>query len=359
MRRIILLVLAALAVLFGLGVTATTAFADETVPPPPTEAQTPAEAIPAPFALTANLASPAVSEKQFKVTVNGVDGQTLPPNIPLIAEWDTPWSGGNSKAVVFTDDMGVAVFSIWAWSAISVTVTAPDGQVTKIRVTVAPAIKPFKDPAGAPNRPKQYRINTDPFARGTGANAQILPISKSMQKKMTGLSWRPGCIPLSSLREVHVNYYGMDGFRHRGVIILNASVAKNVAKAFSDLYKIKYRMQSMHPVDVYGRNPRGPGANDYASMAAGNTSAFNCRFVVGKESFGVTSPHASGRAIDVNPWINPYISRTGVYPNSWWLHRVVPGVTFLGNSQLVSVFNRHGWSWGGSYGDYHHFDWRG
>lgn len=43
---------------------------------------------------------------------------------------------------------------------------------------------------------------------------------------------------------------------------------------------------------------------DVASMAAGNTSAFNCRDVVGRP--GVRSPHSYGRALDLNPSEDPY-----------------------------------------------------
>ena len=53
------------------------------------------------------------------------------------------------------------------------------------------------------------------------------------------------------------------------------------------------------------------GADDAASMAGDNTSAFNCRSVAGTR---VWSEHAYGRAIDVNPVENLYVSRSGVYP---------------------------------------------
>ncbi|HNQ07912.1 MAG TPA: hypothetical protein PKH97_12095 [Tetrasphaera sp.] len=41
----------------------------------------------------------------------------------------------------------------------------------------------------------------------------------------------------------------------------------------------------MRPLDAsWGRNPKGPGADDHASMTADNTSAFNCRYVGGAEA---------------------------------------------------------------------------
>ena len=54
----------------------------------------------------------------------------------------------------------------------------------------------------------------------------------------------------------------------------------------------------MVPVDAYG-------GCDFRSIEADNTSAFNCRYVDGTTRW---SNHAYGRAIDVNPIENPYVS---------------------------------------------------
>ena len=54
----------------------------------------------------------------------------------------------------------------------------------------------------------------------------------------------------------------------------------------------------MKLIDAYG-------ADDHRSMNADNTSAFNCRFVAGTSRW---SQHAYGRAIDLNPIENPYVS---------------------------------------------------
>ena len=57
----------------------------------------------------------------------------------------------------------------------------------------------------------------------------------------------------------------------------------------------------MQLVDAYG-------GNDFRSIEADNTSAFNCRFVDGTTRW---SNHAFGRAIDVNPLENPYVTASG------------------------------------------------
>ena len=66
----------------------------------------------------------------------------------------------------------------------------------------------------------------------------------------------------------------------------------------------------MYRVDRFGYSSRLRGGDDYASMAAGNTSVFNCRDVVNRP--GVRSPHSYGRALDVNTWENPYRSARGI-----------------------------------------------
>ena len=55
----------------------------------------------------------------------------------------------------------------------------------------------------------------------------------------------------------------------------------------------------MEPVDRYG-------GDDFRSIEADNTSAFNCRAATGSSHW---SNHAYGRAIDVNPIENPYVER--------------------------------------------------
>ena len=53
------------------------------------------------------------------------------------------------------------------------------------------------------------------------------------------------------------------------------------------------------------------GSDDGRSMAANNTSAYNCRRTTGGTGW---SEHAYGRALDLNPVQNPYVRRTTVLP---------------------------------------------
>ena len=101
------------------------------------------------------------------------------------------------------------------------------------------------------------------------------------------------------------------------------------------------------------------GADDFTSIEADNTSAFNCR--ERSTGGGVWSQHAYGRAIDVNPIENPYVTNGSTsHPGSTpYLERgnVRAGMAVNGGP-LVSAFSAVGWGWGGRWSsptDYQHF----
>ncbi|WP_270889872.1 M15 family metallopeptidase [Pedococcus sp. 5OH_020] len=180
---------------------------------------------------------------------------------------------------------------------------------------------------------------------------------------MVGYSWTAGCpVGRSQLRYVRVNFWGFDGRRSRGALVVNASIAPQTAAAFTRLYGLQFRIRQMKPMDSrWGRNPKGPGADDYAAMRADNTSAFNCRYVGGQESSKAYSKHAYGTAIDVNDFENPYVAAGGtVYPDSYFLRRrgPAPGVFSSSGSAAVRAFTTQGLRWGGLWSepDYQHFD---
>ncbi|NHA00279.1 M15 family metallopeptidase [Nocardioides sp. W3-2-3] len=130
---------------------------------------------------------------------------------------------------------------------------------------------------------------------------------------------------------------------------------RQMAGALTDMYDARLPIRSMYRVDRFGWSKRVQGGNDYASMAAGNTSAFNCRWVVGRP--GVRSPHAYGRALDVNTFENPYLSREGWVPNSWWPSHSDPRVAWRSSSHaVVRIMNRHGLRWTYRVSDSQHFD---
>ncbi|MDP2288816.1 MAG: M15 family metallopeptidase [Actinomycetota bacterium] len=328
-----------------LGLGGTSQAEDATAPPMPT--------------INVRLIGLATSEQLFQIEVFADEITPLPTGQPVTASWTDAATGivSTSSAVVEADN--IARFQIQSWRSTAVTVVY-GASTAMVEVSVAPARARITAPAKAPPQQLAYRINLDPAAIGLGANSSVAMLSSERQASMTGKSWHQGCIAFSSLREVQINYWGVDGYRHRGILIANAAVVPSIRKAFTALYNHGYRLRSMHPVDVYGKNRASIGANDYASMAAGNTSMFNCRYQVGKEHRRVWSPHANGRALDINPWENPYLARGGVVPNRWWFDtRASSPLVIRGNSPVTTILRANNWRWGAWFKDYQHFDYRG
>jgi hypothetical protein len=187
----------------------------------------------------------------------------------------------------------------------------------------------------------------------TAFRGSITPISPALAKQMTGVSWRPGCpVPLRDLRVVTATHHGFDGRDHVGRLIVHRDVAPHMLAVLRRLYADDFPIRRMTPVDVYG-------GSDFRSIEADNTSAFNCRFVDGTTRY---SEHAYGRAIDVNPIENPYVTNSGTtsHPASRpYLRRTPfrPGMAAEGHA-LVQAFDAAGWGWGGRWAgakDHQHF----
>jgi len=150
-----------------------------------------------------------------------------------------------------------------------------------------------------------------------------------------------------------MGYWGFDGQPHTGTMVVNAAVVNAVLAAFGRLYAERFPIRQMQPEDAYG-------GQDPVSMAADNTSGFNCRLAVaaGPPSWSV---HAYGEAIDVNPVENPYLDAGQPEPpqGAPFLDRadVRPGMAVAGGD-LVTAFASVGWAWGGRWTaspDYQHF----
>ena len=165
-------------------------------------------------------------------------------------------------------------------------------------------------------------------------------------------SWRPGCpVVVEDLRLVSVTYWGFDDHPHQGELVVHEQWAEAIASVMKKLYILGFPIERMERVDAYG-------GDDDASMAANNTSAFNCREVSRRP--GVWSQHAFGTAVDINPVQNPYILRNGtVLPPPGITDRTAPAVGIItADSGVVTAFADIGWGWGGSWSgvlDYQHF----
>lgn len=171
---------------------------------------------------------------------------------------------------------------------------------------------------------------------------------------MKQFTWKPHCpIALQDLREVHLNYWGLDNKTHRGVLIVNKELATEVEQIFTIIYEHKFPIARMELIENYQ-------GNDDLSMVANNTSAFNCREIKNKP--GKYSQHTYGRAIDINPLFNPYVNKKKVEPpkgkNYLDRSKKFPGKIDK-NSIVYKAFMKYGWDWGGRWQDvkdYHHFE---
>jgi len=179
-------------------------------------------------------------------------------------------------------------------------------------------------------------------------------IDGHLRRRMTGRSWHRGCpVPLAQLRLIELRHWGFNRDVHGGELIVHEDAVNDVTKAMRSLFSHRFPIRRMRLVDAYG-------ANDRRSMRADNTSAFNCRFIAGQP--GTWSQHAFGRAIDVNPVENPYVTDGGfVSPRAGRRFadrsRDAKGMIH-GGDRVVGAFRRVGWEWGGNWHgirDYQHF----
>ena len=167
-----------------------------------------------------------------------------------------------------------------------------------------------------------------------------------------GVSWREGCpVPPSGLRKLAMAHVDFAGNVVTGELIVNAGSAGDLMIVFQRLYEARYPIQLMRPVDEFD-------GSDDASMAANNTSAFNCRNAVFSSSW---SRHAFGLAVDINPLVNPYVKGTTVLPptGSDYADRKVHHPSLIREGDVVvQAFDAIGWAWGGRWQtvkDYQHF----
>ena len=192
-------------------------------------------------------------------------------------------------------------------------------------------------------------------------NANISEITPDIENRMIeGNSWRQGCpVSLHNLRYLQLAYLDFNGQTQMGEMIVHESIASNTVYVFEELYIMHYAIDKMQLVSDYS-------GNDWQSIESDNTSAFNCRPVSGKKK--KWSKHAYGKAIDINPIANPYISKTGHISHKASykykkrrhldINNLADRALLLSSDPATKAFKKYGWSWGGdwrSMKDYQHF----
>jgi hypothetical protein len=187
-----------------------------------------------------------------------------------------------------------------------------------------------------------------------GPNPQVRNWHEPVPAARVAASWRPGCpVARELLYLVTVDHWDMHGRMRTGELVVAIDQVAAVTYVFRELHEQRFPIAQMELVDLWG-------ANDDASMAANNTSAFNCRRTTGGSSWSV---HAYGRAVDVNPVQNPYVSGSTVLPPAGapYVANRNPGVPGLitPGSPIVGLFDDAGSDWGGNWSspkDYQHFE---
>ena len=160
---------------------------------------------------------------------------------------------------------------------------------------------PAATPSPAVTQPPSAAASSSVSAPPARATATVEPVTAAE----LGATWRPGCpVEPEQLRRVDVDYLGFDGQTHRGALIVYEDLVPDVIAIFEQLHRLGYPVDKIRTVDHY------PDANDELSMEDNNTSAFNCRQIPGTDEW---SPHAYGRAIDINTLLNPCLYASGYF----------------------------------------------
>ena len=154
-------------------------------------------------------------------------------------------------------------------------------------------------------------------------------------------TWKPACpVRADQLDWVRVTYVGFDGKRHSGELLAHRDVSDDLVSVFRALWRARFPIEEIRITEAreLDLKPTGDG---------NNTGVFTCRPMLDGSGF---SEHAYGRAIDINPFQNPYHQGGIVLPElaSAYLDRgnERPGMIF-GGGPVVGAFDSIGWQWGG------------
>jgi len=186
------------------------------------------------------------------------------------------------------------------------------------------------------------------------ARPVITPIGNRQWERIesTG-TWREGCpAGRDDLRRLDVNFYDFEGDVQRGSLVANLDTIDDLAVIFTELFNAEFPLETMQPVENFD-------GDVIRSLEANNTSAFNCRRPDQINAPIPDSPHANGRAIDINPYQNPWTDprcHCWVPSDDFAKVRIGPGV-IVEDSLPWQLFTTRGWIWQDiKVPDYMHFD---
>lgn len=193
------------------------------------------------------------------------------------------------------------------------------------------------------------------------------PIPEDVRESMKGISMpEDATVGFDDLSYLTIPHYDFNGNIVEGHMVVDKDVAEDVLSIFKELYDIQYPIERMELIDKYDElQTEEFDSLDRSSMGRNNTSCFCYRVVNGSSNL---SNHARGRAIDLNPLINPWVQGNSYSPRNAgpYVDReqtfeddVINRATIHANDEVVQIFEKYGWSWGGywqSQQDYQHFE---
>lgn len=239
---------------------------------------------------------------------------------------------------------------------------APSGSVTPT-VTPTGSVTPTVTPTGSvtptPTPTGSVTPTPSPTPTPTAPRARI-SVSGPLTRSAVPFSYRPGCpVRPSELRRMQVTYWDFAGKVRRGLLIVRRDAVADMTHVFTKAFEEEFRIMRMRPIEYYyNKGKRSPTASDKAAMRAGNTSAFNCRPVVGNPT--KRSAHSYGIAIDINSFQNPYVVGRVFYPEGAraYLRRTPCRMGMICPGGVIATAMREsGWAWGARWSrpDYQHF----
>jgi hypothetical protein len=166
-------------------------------------------------------------------------------------------------------------------------------------------------------------------------------------------SWTKECpVKSTELAYVVMPFWGFDNKPHTGEMLVNAKWAQKVSSVFQKIYEYRFPIEEMRVTTA-----EEVGGDHFGDQNV--TISFECRRTTG--GYTTWSAHASGLALDINPFQNPWARNDFIYPelatsytDRTWLR---PGMIET-RRDIIADFKKIGWSWGGDWGvfdDWMHF----
>ena len=232
-----------------------------------------------------------------------------------------------------------------AWRPMANTTANTQGDY-RVTAAIGPWAATYRFAATFGALPDQYTISAVEVTLVAGMD----PETRSVTASELGASWRSSCpVGPGQLTALSMNHWTPAGSIARGTIIIRSDLASPTIAIFQAAYTRQFPMAKMLPAAAYV-------GNDVNMMADDNTSAFNCRQVVGNPYR--LSPHSYGNSFDINPRKNPYYAAGRWYPSSQYAtgrSASIPGM-HMSTTVFPVEFKSRGGHWGNCYSDFHHFE---